>query len=76
MKSHGVYGPSPWTLVGPFTWIVGTLSPGSGGTITVTVYMGMGIGIFNLSWALRLEIGIDVIGGVSLPIYIHKKDNC
>jgi RHS repeat-associated protein len=65
----GLFGTSPWTLVGPFTWISAT--GGWAVNLSYTVmYMGMGIG--EMSWVpgivLGIDIGIDVMGGIALPI--------
>ncbi|MFX0142137.1 MAG: hypothetical protein ACFFDN_51340 [Candidatus Hodarchaeota archaeon] len=76
IKTPGIYGPSPWTLVGKFTWIVGAAAYGGGFSFTAEMYMGMGIGTIGFDWAFGLDFGIDVMGGISLPIYIPKKDNC
>jgi hypothetical protein len=36
----------------------------------------MGIGTLGFNWAYGLDFSFDAMGGISLPIYIPKKDNC
>jgi RHS repeat-associated protein len=78
MKTPGIYGPSPWTLVGPFAWIAATGSIGFGLTLTAAIYMGMGIGTVNFDSLLvfGLDFSLEVMGGISLPLYFPKKIKC
>jgi hypothetical protein len=71
VNTPAIYGTNPWILGGLFTWISAAASWGVGPSKTV-VYMGMGIG--ELNWKLDLlfgiDIGIDMLGGVSVPLYV------
>ena len=73
----GIFGPKTWTLVGPFSWISATAAWGVGPSWTA-MYMGMGIGEIGLipGAAFGIDIGLDALGGVSIPIYLGPQTDC
>jgi len=73
----GIFGPKPWTLVGPFSWLSATASWGVGPSWTA-MYMGMGIGEIGLipGAAFGIDIGLDALGGVSIPLYLGPVTSC
>jgi RHS repeat-associated protein len=77
LQTPGLWGPAAWTLVGPFSWISATASWGVGVSWTA-MYMGMGIG--ELGWipglAIGIDIGLDIMGGVSIPLMLGDEDDC
>jgi RHS repeat-associated protein len=73
----GIFGAKSWTLVGPFSWISATAAWGVGPSWTA-MYMGMGIGEIGLipGAAFGIDIGLDALGGVSIPIYLGPQTDC
>jgi RHS repeat-associated protein len=70
----GIFGPAPWALIGPFAWMSVAAVYGGGLSYT-TFFMGMGVGKLSLlPWAYGVDFGIDLMGGVSIPIYMTRKE--
>ncbi len=78
METPGVFGPKPWILGGPCSWISGTASWGGGPSYT-RMSMGMGIGSIDWTypvpgWVIGKDIGFDLMAGVSIPLYMNTTD--
>ena len=77
VQTPGIFGPKPWTLIGPFSWTSATAAWGFGGGWTA-MYMGMGIGEIRLmpGAVYGIDIGLDAMGGLSIPIYMSGLSDC
>ncbi len=78
IETPGVFGPKPWILGGPCSWISGTASWGGGWSYT-RMTMGMGIGTIDWTyplpgWVVGKDIGFDMMAGLSVPLYMNTSE--
>jgi hypothetical protein len=70
----GLWGASPWTLVGPATWVSGSflIGPAIPDIMGSSSHFIIGLGVSSKEWGegIGLDVGFEIMGGLSLPIWL------